>query len=457
MIIPEEFIVYVWRNKLFNHENLKTTDGQPLRILHAGILNNNQGPDFIQAKVQIGEVILVGNIEIHVKSSDWGRHQHSKDKAYQNIILHVVYNEDKMLQNNVGQNIPALELNGKIFPSLLKKYNQLNKNTQTIKCRSLIKNFDTKELLKIESWKERMVVDRMIKKSELIIEELKTHNNNWAQLIFSFFGKYMGGKLNGDAFYLLCKSTPLNVLHKHRNRLLSVEAILFGQAGMLEEDLDDKYYNVLKEEYIYFKKVYKLQNLKSEMWKFFRLRPSSFPTIRIAQLAQLIHGYFSFNLSDLEIHRWNEALNSVKASFYWDNHYVFGKLTNQSKSKHMGRQLIEGLQINTMIPLKMAYFKSQGCMDKFQETIELLHKIGKEDNDLTRLWEDIGFESKDAYDTQSYNEWTTNYCMKSRCIECVMGNMLLKTSYDYIENKENSIFRERKVRWRLRNPERFSI
>jgi hypothetical protein len=271
MIIPEEFIVYVWRNKLFNHENLKTTDGQPLRILHAGILNNNQGPDFIQAKVQIGEVILVGNIEIHVKSSDWDKHQHGKDNAYQNIILHVVYNDDKTLINNTGQSFPTLELNGKIFPSLLKKYYQLNRNTQTIKCKSLVKNLDAREMLKVESWKERMVVDRMTKKSELILEELKNQNNDWAQLLFSFFGKYMGGKLNGDAFYLLCKSIPLNILHKHRNRLLSVEAILFGQAGMLEEDIDDKYYQSLKEEYAYFKKVHKLQNLKSEIWKFFRL------------------------------------------------------------------------------------------------------------------------------------------------------------------------------------------
>jgi hypothetical protein len=162
-------------------------------------------------------------------------------------------------------------------------------------------------------------------------------------------------------------------------------------------------------------------------------------------------------LSDLEIHRWDEALHSVYASSYWDNHYVFGKLTKQSKPKHIGRQLIEGLQINVMIPFKMAYSKSQGSMDKFQESIELLHKISKEDNDLTRLWEDIGFDSIDAYDTQAYNEWATNYCMKSRCIECAMGNMLLKTSYDVIENKENSIFRERKVKWRLRNLEKFSI
>jgi hypothetical protein len=457
MIIPEEFIVYVWRNKLFNHENLKTTDGQPLRILHAGILNNNQGPDFIQAKVQIGEVILVGNIEIHVKSSDWDKHQHGKDNAYQNIILHVVYNDDKTLINNTGQSFPTLELNGKIFPSLLKKYHQLNRNTQTIKCSNLIKNFDTKELLKIESWKERMVVERMIKKSELIIDELKTLNNDWAQLLFSFFGKYMGGKLNGDAFYLLCKSTPLNVLHKHRNRLLSVEAILFGQAGMLEEDFEDTYYQSLKQEYTYFKKAYNLKSLKLEMWKFFRLRPVSFPTIRIAQLAELIHRYFSFSLSDLEVESWEKTLQSVSASGYWDNHYVFGKKTKQSKPKHMGKQLIEGLQINAMIPFKMAYSKSQGNMAQFQESIELLHKMGKENNDIIRFWERVGFESKDAYDSQAYNEWTTNYCMKSRCIDCAIGNMLLKTSYNVIENKENSIFRERKVRWRLRNPERFSI
>lgn len=457
MQIPEEFIAYVWRNRLFNHEHLITTDGQPLRILHSGILNTQQGPDFLQAKIQIGEVILFGNVEIHVKSSDWLKHGHQKDNAYQNIVLHVVYNDDKSLRNMEGSDIPTLELNGRIFPSLLKKYHQLNLNTQKIKCKNLIKDLDAKDRLKLESWKERLVVDRMMRKSDSILKELPLFNHDWAQMMFAFFGKYLGGKLNGDAFFLLCKNTSLQMLHKHRKSLKSVEAILFGQAGMLEDELEDEYYQNLKNEYAYFQKVYNLIPLQPEIWKYFRLRPTSFPTIRIAQLADIVHHYFNFGLSGLELDIWDKKLGQIKASAYWNDHYLFGRKSERDAVKHPGRQLTQGMQINVMIPFRMAYAKSQGDMETYKSSLELLHSISMENNEIVRMWEETGFESSDAYDTQAYNEWMNEYCNKGRCIECSLGNIVLRSSYDIIENKENSIFKERKLRWKLRSPEKSLI
>lgn len=457
MYIPEEFISYVWKNRLFNQDNLETTDGQPIRILHTGILNNNQGPDFLQAKIQVGEMLLVGNVELHVNASDWHKHGHNKDKAYHNIILHVVYNEDKIIFDNTHQPMLTLELNGKIFPSLLNKYAQINKDKSVLKCKTFIDKLDAKELLKIESWKERMVVARMTRKSNLILDDLALFNNDWSQMLFASFGKYLGGTLNGEAFYQLCKSIPLMVLHKYRISLLSIEAILFGQAGMLEENIEDAYYQSLKNEYAYFKKVYHLQPLKSEMWKFFRLRPTSFPTIRIAQLSFIMHQYFSFSLSDLELSHWNENLQSIHASSFWDNHYVFEKETKQCQVKSLGKQVVEGLQINVMIPFKMAYNKSQGNHEAISDSLELLHGIYKEENGISKLWREVGFKSVDAYDTQAFNEWTNQYCLKGRCIECAMGNMILKSSYSVIEHNENSIFKERNSKWKLKNQERFLI
>ena len=285
LTMKEDLLHYVWRYQRFDFSDLKTTEGEPVQIQQIGEHNLHAGPDFTNARIKIGDTLWAGNVEMHLKSSDWLKHNHSADKAYKNVILHVVLNEDETIRRETGERIPCIELKKLIPNKLSKVYLKLLNNEQWIPCQHHF--YKVKEMTKM-LWLDRLLVERLERKTAYVEELLEKNKNNWEETFYQIIARNFGFKTNAEPFEQLARSLPLITLAKHKNNLMQIEALLFGQAGLLEKDFEDEYPNKLKKEYLFLQKKHSLNPVQNESWKFLRMRPASFPTIRIAQFAQLI-------------------------------------------------------------------------------------------------------------------------------------------------------------------------
>ena len=330
-IFDEAFYHFVWQHKLYRQEDLKTVGGETIEVIHPGFLNHDAGPDFFNAKVKINAVLWAGNVEIHTKSSDWHTHQHQSNKAYDNVILHVVAEYSTAISNSSGCEIPTLELH--VLPYVFTHYEELINQKHTIACHDKLQHIDP---FFLSHFQDRLVSERLERKSEPIQQILRMSHGDWEATLLQTLCRNFGFGVNADTFERLGKSITPKIIAKHRDQLLQLEALLFGQAGFLEEELDDSYFNGLKKEYQFLKAKYALQPLDKHLWKFLRLRPGNFPTIRIAQLASLLHQ------NDELLHTIiNEDLKSITktlstgTSDYWETHYLFGKPSNK-RQKNLG-------------------------------------------------------------------------------------------------------------------------
>jgi len=422
--MTEEFLHYIWKFKLFNQLQLSTTEGESIEIIKAGDYNTDAGPDFFNAKIKIGKTLWAGNVEVHINASDWEKHSHQKNKAYGNIILHVVYSADKEIYQTTGEAIATLELKNLIPDDVLKNYNKLNTSIGWIPCEKLIKDAST---LVINSTLDKVLIERLENKSQLIIQSLKLNKNNWEETFYQQMAKSFGFKTNAEPFELLAKSLPINILAKHKNNLLQIEALLFGQAGMLNEYYKDKYALSLQNEYAYLQKKFKLKPIDNHLWKFLRLRPANFPSIRIAQFASLIYKsshLFSKVLEADTVKQLKKLLNT-DISEYWQTHYVFDKITNK-KQKTLGEDSVDIIIINTIVPFLFVYGQYKKEEIYVNRAIQFLEKINAENNSIIKKWESIGIKAKNAYDTQALLQLKNNYCSYKKCLECSIGNHLLK-------------------------------
>ncbi len=421
--MKEEFISSLWRNCLLRPEDLKTTDGEEVVIMHPGYANTNSGPDFFAAKLRINGTIWAGNVEVHVLASDWTRHGHHLDGAYDNIILHLVYSCDKIIYNSKGNTVPTLEVKNHYEPKLYDNYQKLRSAATWIACEPAIGHVDG---LIIDNWLNRLLIERLERKTRDILQFFNYFSKHWEDTCYYLIARNFGFKVNATAFGLLAQKTPRAILMKNRDRVEVLEALLFGQAGMLEEPLTDSYGASLKREYRYQQRKHHLTPITKDLWKFARMRPKNFPTIRIAQFAMLLHrsGHIFRKLIESQSIEDLYALFGVTASPYWDTHYRFDHASSYSV-KRMGRDAWHNILINTVAPLVFIYGK-ETIQDKLSEkALAILQDLAPENNKIIRKWKELGCSPKHAADTQALLELKKYYCIPKRCLHCSIGYKII--------------------------------
>lgn len=423
--MPEEFLHHIWENRLFLAEGLKTTAGQQLEIIDPGKRNSNAGPDFFNAKVKMGDTIWAGNIEIHTKASDWNKHNHQHDKAYDNVILHVVEKADEAITRTNGKEIPTFVLQ---YPEhLSKNYRHLLDAQTWIPCADRFHRIDP---IVLQLGFNRLMIERLENKTEEIISRLEQNNNDWNETFYQMLARMFGFKVNAVPFELLAKSLPAGILAKHRNNLFQLEALLFGNAGLLNKQLlGDDYFLQLREEYSFLYKKYRLKPIEEHLWKFLRLRPVNFPTVRIAQLAALIQGKEALFSKILESKNMEQirALFQVKASDYWDTHYNFNKTSKRKAVKELGDASAQILIINVVVPFLFVYGEKQNQQHLKNRALDLLEQLPAERNSIVKKWSDLGIKARSAFESQSLLQLKNRYCDQKKCLNCQIGVKLVST------------------------------
>lgn len=424
--MTENFLHYIWKYRLFDNKVLRTSDNEKLDIIKPGDHNTDEGPDFTNARIKIGGTTWAGNVEIHIDASDWEKHRHHKDKAYDNIILHVVYNNNFTACRNNYESIPVLEIRDLIPSHIHRKYTSLLQNKNWIPCQSLLRQCENAVVI---SWLDRLLVERLERKSEYISTLLKHYRNDWEQAFYMHLARNFGFSLNAEPFEMLAKSTPLKYLSKHRNNFFLLEAMLFGQSGLILKPSREKYENDLITEYSYLRQKLNLKPIEGHLWKFLRLHPSGFPTLRIAQFASLMHKSTHLFSSILEAKKIQdiESMLDVDCSGYWETHYVFGK-PSPRRSKKIGKASVDIILINTVIPFLFVY----GTImkeERFRErAFRFLEQLDGEKNSIITKWKLSGMPVNTASNTQALLELKNNYCSAKLCLNCAIGNNILRKS-----------------------------
>ncbi len=421
--MTEEFLHYIWKFRLFNL-NSELYSGESFEVIDPGIHNFDSGPDFLNSRVKIGDTVWAGNVEIHIRSSDWFAHGHDSDKAYENVILHVVYVNDKPVKRKNGELIPVLELTGKFEEALFNRYRYFLGNRQWIPCEKFIHRAGR---FIINNQLDRLLVERLEDKSNAIVERLNINGNNWEQTFYEFLAKNFGFKVNAVPFEMTAKSLPLSCLGKHKDNRQQIEAMLFGQAGLLESETGDEYYLKLRKEYLFLKKKFGLIPIDGHLWRFMRLRPSNFPTVRLSQFAHLIHRSTHLFSKLLEVEKFPGLmpLFDVSASVYWQTHYTFGKVSAK-RSKKLGKSAVHLIMINTVVPFLFVYGRLKNDQKYIDRALIFLDQLPGESNAIVKKWEVLGMSTRTAYNTQALLQLKNAYCNRKRCLQCSIGNELLK-------------------------------
>jgi hypothetical protein len=421
--MKEDFLHHVWQFKKFDIANLKTTKGESIQILNSGQYLQLAGPDFFNAQIIIGNQKWAGNVEIHLKSSDWYVHNHEKDSNYDSVILHVVWEHDVPIFRKDNSEIPTLELKEYVALSDLHKYQSLVSQKSWIYCENEIGKIDA---FVIENWQERLFFERLERKSKLIFELVKELNYDWEAVLFCLLAKNFGLNTNGEMFYKVAKSIPFSVVRKESFQQESLESLLLGQANLLSNNFQDTYAIELQKSYYYFVQKYQLNEKVVGSVEFFKHRPDNFPTIRLVQLASLYsekQNLFSKIINCNSLYELNQIFN-VSVTNYWETHFNFDKESSK-KRKKISKSFIDLLIINTIIPLQFAYALSQQ-KDITQELIDLAVSIPSEKNGIIDKFNLFGIESKNVYQSQSLLQLKKNYCDLKKCLDCAVGHFILR-------------------------------
>jgi hypothetical protein len=416
--VTERLLQFIWQFQYFNRSELATTSGETVQIIHPGHYNTNQGPDFSNAKIKIGYAIWAGSVELHIRTSDWSKHDHGRDENYRNVILHVVWDHDA----NVVNNIPVLQLKEKVSKLLLHQYESLMNTARFIPCENCIHSVAGITWM---SWKDRLLAERMLRKSKAVEKYLQQSNHHWEETFWWLLARNFGMQINADAFEAMARSIPLNILAKHKNQIHQLEALLLGQIGLLAENFEEDYPKLLKKEYQFYNSKYKLSAINVNVF-FLRMRPGNFPTVRLAQLAMLVHesAHLFSKIKEAssvkEVKKWF----AVTANDYWHYHYRFDE-PSSFKKKRLGSAMIANVLINTIAPMLFAYGNCHGEEKYRQKALKWLEEILPETNSITKSFEQLGIENKNAFDSQALIELKNEYCSKKRCLDCAVGNAIL--------------------------------
>ncbi len=419
--MKEEFLHFIFKNRLWDEDSLKLSNGKIFEIIDTGILNYDSGPDFFNAKIKIDETVWAGNIEIHINSSDWHKHNHHKDFSYDNVILHVVYNNDKLVRRSNGEEIPVWEMK---FPHYLyNKYADFKNSEKQIPCEDFL---DIIEPVNKKAWFERMGVERLESKTELIENYLEKYNSDWETAFYILLCRNFGFHINSFPFEQLALNTPLSIVRKNEDSLFTLEALFFGQSGLLNNNTGDDYSIKLSEEYKFLANKYSLKPIDSKTWKFGKIRPGNMPAVRIAQLSALMQsfqGLFSAIIDKKDIPEIYKYFN-IKTSDYWKTHYNFGKPVDKTNIS-FGKSAFEIIMINTIAPFRLIYSKIYS--NSYEEiSVKWLDEIKAENNRITKVWKDLGIKPDTAFDSQALIHLKNNYCDKKKCLYCNIGTAIFR-------------------------------
>ena len=425
--MEESFLHFIWKFQLFNSRELISDSEQEILVLHPGHQNTDAGPDFSNAKIKIGEIIWNGNVEIHINSKDWYRHNHQSDDSYDNIVLHIVWNNDASIERKDKTVIPTLEIKNLVDDKLILKYKQLFIPGDDILCNQFI---DSVKPITLLNMLDKTLAQRLEEKSSIIFRQIAWTNGDWEEISWRLLCKNFGFKTNAYPFEELARSLPFKILKKESHQENATEALLFGQAGFLEENIEDSYFMELKKTYLFLQKKYELERrLDKHQWKFLRLRSGNFPTVRIAQLAKLVANHknlFSFLTNYSTIKELKNGLDTIQST-YWQEHYNFDVLAKKHVGK-LGSSSIDNILINTIAPLPFAYGIYKDKVELKEKAIEMLASVKPEINSITKKWKALGCEIKSAFDSQAFIELYNEFCKKKRCLNCSVGVDIIKSS-----------------------------
>ena len=420
----EQLLHYVWKHKIFPLKELKTTTGQQVEVIDTGLANTDAGPDFFNAKLKLDGVLWIGNIEIHERSSDWFKHGHHADAGYNSVILHIASEIDTEISRSNGERIPQIQL---ICPEAVRtNYKELLETDSYPPCYRIIPSLPP---FTAHSWMTALQMERFEQKATLLNERLKRCQGNWEDAFFITLARNFGFGLNGDAFETWAHRLPFRAVDKHRNDLFQIEAIFFGQAGILEDSDGDGYYLRLKKEYTYLQHKFGLIPMDASLWRFLRLRPANFPHIRIAQLACLYHRAYGLLSRIMETETLQGVRDILKGgtSEYWLTHYTFGG-SSPSRPKTLSNTSLDLLIINTVVTFLYAYGLHKGNRVLCARAGSFLEELKAENNYITSMWEQCGMKASNAADSQALIQLKKEYCDKKKCLYCRIGYEYLKRS-----------------------------
>ena len=420
----EQLLHYVWKHKIFSLKELKTTTGQQVEVIDTGLANTDADPGFFNAKLKLDGVLWIGNIEIHERSSDWFKHGHHADTGYNSVILHIASEIDTEISRSNGERIPQIQL---ICPEAVRtNYKELLETASYPPCYRIIPSLSP---FTAHSWMSALQMERFEQKATLLNERLKRCQGNWEDAFFITLARNFGFGLNGDAFETWAHQLPFRAVDKHRNDLFQIEAIFFGQAGILEDSDGDGYYLRLKKEYIYLQHKFELIPMNTSLWRFLRLRPTNFPHIRIAQLACLYHRAYGLLSRIMETETLQGVRDILKGgtSEYWLTHYTFGG-SSPSRPKTLSNTSLDLLIINTVVTFLYAYGLHKGNPVLCARAGSFLEELKAENNYITRMWEQCGMKASNAADSQALIQLKKEYCDKKKCLYCRIG-------YEYLKRK----------------------
>ena len=422
--MQEDFLHYLWRTRRFDHRELKTTLGQSVQIHFPGEYNTHAGPDFFNARLSIDGTLWAGNVEMHILSSEWLDHGHQQDPAYDSVILHVVHRENHPVVLPDGRRLPCLELDGRIPEGLVARYRQLESAQSWIPCEFAFN--DAPDVIKSQ-WFDRLLIERLEERTHSLASTLQRCGQQWEEVLYQTIASCYGLKINIQPFEELARSIPLRILQRHRNQPHQLEALIFGQAGFLTSSFRDEWPQLLQREYLHLANKYSLVPMDVQQWKFFRLRPTGFPTIRLAQFSSFLINKEHLLSQLLSAETVEEIAGFFRAtpSEYWHNHYVFDKAAELSK-KTTSRAFIDLLLINAVAPILFYYGRIKGLDQPQNMAFRLLEHLGAEKNHLLDGWKMLGCTPCNAFESQSLIHLKTRYCDKRRCMECAIGHAILK-------------------------------
>jgi len=423
--MKEEILYFIWKHNFFTFNSMLTVDGELLEVIHPGNLNIDSGPDFFNAKIRINDTIWAGNVEMHINSSDWFKHGHQIDPAFDNTILHVVVKDDQPATNSKGRSIPTLIIE---YPDMLEwKLLHLTGSGNWIHCAEIFSKFES---LTMSMWLSNLMVERLEQKTQQVLNSVDQAKGSWEEAFYQSVARSFGLKVNSLPFELLAKSTPLKVLAKHKNDLFQIESLLFGQSGLLDNvKTKDPYVESLIREYQFLRSKFNLTSMDATLWKNLRMRPTAFPSIRIAQFSNLIHNSSSLFSKVIEIEKVDEILNlfKVHTSDYWNTHYSLGRKSTYS-TKKLGDDTIKIVAINSIVPFMFAHGTSVANESLKEKAMRILESLNPEKNSIVSGFRQLGLKAKSAFDSQAMVQLKANYCDEKKFLYCHLGAKLLLKS-----------------------------
>mgnify|MGYP001213379003 CR=1 FL=1 len=431
----EDLLQFIWKFKYFNLNELTSFNGEPIEIIHPGTHNFDQGPDFLNARIKISGTLWIGNVELHVFSRQWVLHKHQLDRNYSNVILHVVWKHDGEVENLNGNVLPTLELEGRVAGTLLEKYQSLMEREQKgelhfIPCENHLAKMKIEDI-KLSAWKNRLVAERLEARTARVFEILEQTKFHWDETMWRMVAANFGVNINGQFSYRIAESVSQKILARHKNQLITIEAMLFGQASLLNESFTDPYPKLLQREYRFYNNKYNFPRVDGSAL-FGRMRPANFPTIRLAQLASLVFksSHLFSRIKDFESVKDVKNALQVEPNDFWLYHYKLNEPDGdqEPKKKTLGNQMIENIIINSVCTILFAYGIYNNDDTIKEKSIDWLEALKPEKNKITRGFESLGILNNNAFDSQGLIHLKKAYCDKKRCLECAIGNLILGTS-----------------------------